>query len=91
MARAVAVLTLLFAPAAAFAVETMRIHMGDTSGEVLLSGVGLGFSADVEDAALSPSPGGRSLVRVAGPNRSTPVASRSEARWWFVSPHGGCS
>jgi stage II sporulation protein D len=65
MARAVAVLMVFFAPTTAFAVETMRIHMGDVSGEVLLSGAGLGFSADVEDAPLSPSPGGRSVMRVA--------------------------
>src|SRR5919204_152232 len=52
MARALAVLTLLVAPAAAYAVETMRIHMGDVSGEVLVSADGLGFSSDVEDAAL---------------------------------------
>ncbi|HZA13360.1 MAG TPA: SpoIID/LytB domain-containing protein [Myxococcaceae bacterium] len=65
MARAVAVLTCLVAPAA-FAVETMRIHMADVSGEVLLSADGLGFSPDVEDAPLSPSPGGRSGVRLAG-------------------------
>jgi stage II sporulation protein D len=64
MARAVAVLTCLVAPAT-FAVETMRIHMADVSGEVLLSADGLGFSSDVEDAVLAQSPGGRSVVRLA--------------------------
>src|SRR5919106_6484121 len=66
MARAVAVLTLLVAPATSFAVETMRIHMADVSGEVLLSAEGLGFSSDIEDAALTSSPGGRSVVRLTG-------------------------
>jgi stage II sporulation protein D len=65
MARAVAIFTLLVAPAEAHAIETMRIQMGDVSGEVLVSAAGLGFSSDVEDAVLSASPGGRSVVRVA--------------------------
>jgi stage II sporulation protein D len=54
MLRPVALLLLLLAPLHALAVETMRIAMGDAPSEVRVSGQGLSFGADTEDARFSP-------------------------------------
>ncbi|MBM7115533.1 SpoIID/LytB domain-containing protein [Archangium primigenium] len=53
MLRPVALLLLLLAPLSASAVETMRIAMGDAQGEVRVSGQGLAFGSDTEDARFS--------------------------------------
>ncbi|WP_095982468.1 SpoIID/LytB domain-containing protein [Melittangium boletus] len=54
MLRPVAVMLLLLAPLHALAVETMRIAMGDAQGDVRVSGKGLSFGSDTEDARFSP-------------------------------------
>ncbi len=54
MWRPVALLLLLLAPLPAFAVETMRIAMGDSHGEVRVAGSALAFGPDTEDARFSP-------------------------------------
>src|SRR5690349_11441158 len=54
MLRPVALLLLLLAPLRALAVETMRIAMGDSQGEVRASGKGLSFGSDTEDARFTP-------------------------------------
>jgi stage II sporulation protein D len=54
MWRPVALLLLLLASPRALAVETMRIAMGDSRGEVRVSGKGLSFGPDTEDASFSP-------------------------------------
>lgn len=54
MLRPVALLLLLLAPLRALAVETMRIAMGDSQGEVRVSGKGLSFGSDTEDARFTP-------------------------------------
>src|SRR5688500_5968662 len=54
MWRPVALLLLLLAPLPAFAVETMRIAMGDSHGEVRVAGSALSFGPDTEDARFSP-------------------------------------
>jgi stage II sporulation protein D len=54
MWRPVALLLLLLAPLPAFAVETMRIAMGDSHGEVRVTGSALSFGPDTEDARFSP-------------------------------------
>jgi len=54
MSRPVALLLLLLAPLQALAVETMRIAMGDSHGEVRVSGRALSFGPDTEDARFSP-------------------------------------
>jgi stage II sporulation protein D len=54
MSRPVALLLLLLAPLQALAVETMRIAMGDSQGEVRVSGPALSFGPDSEDARFSP-------------------------------------
>ncbi|QRK05378.1 SpoIID/LytB domain-containing protein [Archangium violaceum] len=54
MLRPVALLLLLLAPLRALAVETMRIAMGDAQSEVRVSGKGLSFGSDTEDARFSP-------------------------------------
>ncbi|WNG46372.1 SpoIID/LytB domain-containing protein [Archangium minus] len=54
MLRPVALLLLLLAPLRALAVETMRIAMGDVQNEVRVSGKGLSFGSDTEDARFSP-------------------------------------
>ncbi|HEX8823299.1 MAG TPA: SpoIID/LytB domain-containing protein [Archangium sp.] len=54
MWRPVALLLLLLAPPRALAVETMRIAMGDSQGEVRVSGRVLSFGSDTEDARFSP-------------------------------------
>ena len=65
MLRAVVVVALL-APAAAFPVETMRIHMGNVTGEVIVSGTGLAFSVDREDASFTAASDDRTSVRAVG-------------------------
>jgi stage II sporulation protein D len=63
MLRAGAAALVLLVPAVAFPVETMRIQMGDVAGEVIVSGAGLAFSVDREDAPLTAASGERSVVR----------------------------
>lgn len=57
---------LLLAPLPAFAVETMRIAMEDTGGEVRVSGRGLAFGNDAEDARFVSVEGGQATVRRRG-------------------------
>jgi stage II sporulation protein D len=53
-------------PAAAGAVETMRIQMGDADAEVELAGEGLAYGLDQEDGLFTASPRGRARVRHSG-------------------------
>ena len=55
---------LLLWPLTGFAVETVRIHMGDADGEVQIAAPQLAFGLDSEDTRFTPSAGGRSSVRV---------------------------
>jgi stage II sporulation protein D len=66
MLRPVALLLLLLAPFRALAVETMRIAMGDAHGEVRVSGPGLSFGPDTEDARFHPLPQDSAVVRRRG-------------------------
>jgi stage II sporulation protein D len=66
MSRPVAAALVLLAPAVAFPVEMMRIHMGDATGEVLVSGADLAFSVDREDAPFTEARSDRSAVRAVG-------------------------
>jgi stage II sporulation protein D len=66
MSRPVALLLLLLAPLDALAVETMRIAMGDSQGEVRVSGQSLSFGPDTEDARFSPLEQGSVIVRRRG-------------------------
>ncbi|WP_095988502.1 SpoIID/LytB domain-containing protein [Cystobacter fuscus] len=54
MWRPVALMLLVLVPLRAPAVETMRIAMGDAQGEVRVSGKGLSFGSDTEDASFTP-------------------------------------
>ena len=66
MLRPVALLLLLLAPPSALAVETMRIAMGDSQREVRVSGQGLSFGPDTEDARFSPLEQASVVVRRRG-------------------------
>jgi stage II sporulation protein D len=66
MLRAGAVALVLVLPAVAFPIETMRIHMGDVTGDVIVSGTGLAFSVDREDAPFTSAAGEHSVVRAVG-------------------------
>lgn len=66
MSRPVALLLLLLAPLRAPAVETMRIAMGDSQSEARVSGQGLSFGSDAEDAHFSPLARSSVVVRRRG-------------------------
>ncbi|MGZ3461189.1 MAG: SpoIID/LytB domain-containing protein [Archangium sp.] len=66
MLRPVALLLLLLAPPRALAVETMRIAMSDSHGEVRVSGKGLSLGSDTEDARFSPLEQDSAVVRRKG-------------------------
>lgn len=67
MLRPVALLLFLLVPVHAWAVETMRIAMGDVQGsEVRVSGKGLAFGSDTEDASFTPLEQDAVLVRRKG-------------------------
>jgi stage II sporulation protein D len=66
MLRPVAWLLLLLAPFHALAVETMRIAMGEAQGEVRVSGPGLSFGSDTEEASFVPLGQGSATVRRRG-------------------------
>ncbi len=66
MLRPVALWLLLLAPLNALAVETMRIAMGEARGEVRVSGRGLAFGQDTEDATFQPLASAQVTVRRRG-------------------------
>ncbi|REG23166.1 stage II sporulation protein D [Archangium gephyra] len=66
MLRPVALLLLLLSPLHALAVETMRIAMGDSQGQVRVSGKRLSFASDSEDARFSPLDQDSAVVRRRG-------------------------
>jgi stage II sporulation protein D len=53
----------LLAGAPAFASETMRIAIAETSAEVSLRATGLSYGPDAEDPPLAPIPGGKAVLR----------------------------
>jgi stage II sporulation protein D len=63
MLRPVSLIALLCA-APAFAVETMRIAMGEATGEVTVSASALAWGADAEEAVFTALPTGRVVVRM---------------------------
>nr|WP_233277955.1 SpoIID/LytB domain-containing protein [Myxococcus stipitatus] len=63
MLRPVALLLLLLAAPRSLAVETLRIAIEDTGGEVRISGRGLGFGADSEEATFVAIPSDVAVVR----------------------------
>ncbi|MCP3145161.1 SpoIID/LytB domain-containing protein [Pyxidicoccus xibeiensis] len=66
MLRPVALVLLLLAPLRALAVETLRIAIEDAGGDVKVSGRGLAFGPDTEDAAFTPIPSGQAAIRRRG-------------------------
>ena len=67
MLRPVALLVLLLSSFPAWAVETMRIAMGEVvHGEVRVGGKGLSFGSDTEDASFSPLDRDGAVVRRRG-------------------------
>ncbi|QSQ24986.1 SpoIID/LytB domain-containing protein [Pyxidicoccus parkwayensis] len=66
MLRPVALVLLLLAPLRAFAVETLRIAIEDADGDVRVSGKGLAFGADTEDASFTAIPSGQATIRRRG-------------------------
>jgi len=66
MLRPVALVLLLLAPLGAHAVETLRIAIDDTGGEVSIKGQGLGFGPDSEEATYVPIPSDVATVRRRG-------------------------
>jgi stage II sporulation protein D len=67
MLRPVALIAVLLAASPAQAVETMRIAMGESTGDsVRVSGPGLHFGADSEEAEFLPLPAGEARVRRRG-------------------------
>ncbi|HLL02290.1 MAG TPA: SpoIID/LytB domain-containing protein [Myxococcaceae bacterium] len=66
MWRPVALLLCLLVSSPSLAVETMRIAMSEARGEVRVSGQGLAFGADAEDATFHPLNSRQATVRRKG-------------------------
>ncbi len=66
MLRPVALLLLLLTPLLAWAVETLRIAIEDAGGEVRVSGRGLAFGPDTEDATFVPIASDQATIRRRG-------------------------